>query len=55
MQDKKCMKYLQNLLLFIPTAFKIAKVESSLLKYVINKSMSLLLRLQKYSQDQKYP
>lgn len=41
-------------MLFIPTAFKIAKVETTLLKYIISKSMSLLERLRKYAEAQGY-
>lgn len=37
-------------MIFIPTAFKIAKVENSLLKYIISKSMSLLNKLKIYSE-----
>lgn len=44
-EDKACIAYLQNLTIFIPTVFKIAKVETSLLKFIISKSTSMLSRL----------
>ena len=48
-EEKIFLCMLENLMVYIPTAFKIAKAESDLINYVITRSKSEIDKLKGYS------